>query len=85
MFTPKGLLRLPAASARLEDLTDGRFEFVLDDPRAADRRDEVERLVLCSGKIYYDLDGHERRESARNVAIARSSSCTRSPASSSPS
>ncbi len=71
VFTPKGLLRLPAASSRLEDLTEGRFEFVLDDPRAADRRDEVERLALCSGKIYYDLDGHERRESARNVAIAR--------------
>ena len=67
----EGAAGLPAASARLEDLTDGRFEFVLDDPRAADRRDEVERLVLCSGKIYYDLDGHERRESARNVAIAR--------------
>jgi multifunctional 2-oxoglutarate metabolism enzyme len=71
VFTPKGLLRLPAASSRLEDLTEGEFEFVLDDPRAADRRDEVERVALCSGKIYYDLDGHERRESARNVAIAR--------------
>jgi len=31
----------------------------------------VERLVLCSGKIYYDIDGHERRETANSVAIAR--------------
>jgi 2-oxoglutarate decarboxylase len=71
VFTPKGLLRLPGASSRLEDLTSGTFEFVLDDPRAADRKDRVERLVLCSGKIYYDIDGHERRETAETVAIAR--------------
>jgi 2-oxoglutarate dehydrogenase E1 component len=70
-FTPKGLLRLPGASSRLEDLTDGTFEFVLDDPRAQDRKDRVEKLVLCSGKIYYDIDGHERRDAAESVAIAR--------------
>jgi 2-oxoglutarate decarboxylase len=71
VFTPKGLLRLPAASSRLDDLTEGRFEFVLDDPRAAERRDRVERLAVCSGKVYYDIDGHGRRESADRVAIAR--------------
>jgi multifunctional 2-oxoglutarate metabolism enzyme len=71
VFTPKGLLRLPGASSRMEDLTDGTFEFVLDDPRASDRKGQVERLVLCSGKIYYDIDGHERRDSADSVAIAR--------------
>jgi 2-oxoglutarate decarboxylase len=71
VFTPKGLLRLPAASSRLEDLTSGTFDFVLDDPRAQDRKDKVSKLVLCSGKIYYDIDGHERRESAETVAIAR--------------
>jgi 2-oxoglutarate dehydrogenase E1 component len=71
VFTPKGLLRLSAASSRLEDLTSGTFQFVLDDPRAQDRKDRIERLVLCSGKVYYDLDGHERREQAGSVAIAR--------------
>ena len=71
VFTPKGLLRLGAATSTLEDLTKGRFEFVIDDPRAADRRDEVERLVLCSGKVYYDIDLHDKREGARKVAIAR--------------
>jgi 2-oxoglutarate dehydrogenase E1 component len=71
VFTPKGLLRLPGASSRLEDLTSGTFEFVLDDPRAQDRKDRVEKLVLCSGKLYYDIDGHERREAAESVAIAR--------------
>jgi multifunctional 2-oxoglutarate metabolism enzyme len=71
VFTPKGLLRLPAASSRLDDLTQGTFQFVLDDPRAADRREQVERLVLCSGKVYYDIDQHDKREGAAKVAVAR--------------
>jgi multifunctional 2-oxoglutarate metabolism enzyme len=71
VFTPKGLLRLPAASSRLDELTGGGFRFVLDDPRAADRREKVERLVLCSGKVYYDIDESERREAAEGVAVAR--------------
>jgi 2-oxoglutarate dehydrogenase E1 component len=71
VFTPKGLLRHQGAASKLADLTSGAFQFVLDDPRATDRRDEVERLVLCSGKLYYDIDGHERREEAGSVAIAR--------------
>jgi multifunctional 2-oxoglutarate metabolism enzyme len=71
VFTPKGLLRLSAASSTLEDLTSGTFEFVLDDPRAQERKERVERLVLCNGKLYYDIDGHDRRERADSVAIAR--------------
>ena len=71
VFTPKGLLRLPRATSSLEDLTSGSFKFVLDDPRAEDRRDKVERLVLCSGKVYVDLISSERRREAGNVAIGR--------------
>ena len=71
VFTPKGLLRLRGAASTLEELTEGSFQFVLDDPRAAERREEVERLVLCSGKVFYDIDGHERREAADTVAVAR--------------
>ena len=71
VFTPKGLLRLGAASSRLEDLTSGSFQFVLDDPRALERTEQVERLVLCSGRVYYDIDGHEQRQRADSVAIAR--------------
>jgi 2-oxoglutarate dehydrogenase E1 component len=69
VMTPKGLLRLKQAASTLAELTDGAFRPVLDDP-AADKA-EVRRLVLCSGKIYYDLAGHELRGNARNVAIAR--------------
>jgi multifunctional 2-oxoglutarate metabolism enzyme len=70
VLTPKGLLRLKAAASSLDELTSGSFKFVLDDPRVTDR-EQIERLVLCSGKPYYDIDGHERREQAKSVAIAR--------------
>jgi 2-oxoglutarate dehydrogenase E1 component len=68
-MTPKGLLRLKAASSTLAELSEGAFRPVLDDP-AADK-EQVRRLVLCSGKVYYDLAGHELRASATHVAIAR--------------
>jgi 2-oxoglutarate dehydrogenase E1 component len=71
VFTPKGLLRLPRATSTLEDLTSGSFQFVLDDPRAEGRKERIERLVLCSGKVYYDIDSAPKRETTENVAVAR--------------
>jgi 2-oxoglutarate dehydrogenase E1 component len=71
VFTPKSLLRSREASCRLEDLTGGEWLPIIDDPRASDRRDRVTRLLLCSGKVYYDLDSAEAREAATEVAIAR--------------
>ncbi len=71
VFTPKGLLRLDRAAASAEQLTDSHFHFILDDPAAAERREKVERLVLCTGKVYWDIDASERRVGAENVAIAR--------------
>jgi 2-oxoglutarate dehydrogenase E1 component len=71
VFTPKGLLRLDRAAAGLEELTDGGWQFILDDPSAEGRREKVERLVLCTGKLYFDMDASERRAAAENVAIAR--------------
>ncbi|HEX3294296.1 MAG TPA: multifunctional oxoglutarate decarboxylase/oxoglutarate dehydrogenase thiamine pyrophosphate-binding subunit/dihydrolipoyllysine-residue succinyltransferase subunit [Solirubrobacterales bacterium] len=70
VFTPKGLLRLPRATSTLEELTSGSFEFVLDDPQVKDKG-KVERLALCSGKIYYDIDAAPKREEIDTVAIAR--------------
>jgi len=69
LMTPKGLLRLRPASSSLAELTDGRFEPVLDDAGAD--HGAVERLVLCSGKLYFDTVGHELRESVPGVAVAR--------------
>ena len=71
VFTPKGLLRLPRATSSPEDLTSGSFKFVLDDPRRADGKAAVERLVLCSGKIFYDIDSAPKREGTEDVAVAR--------------
>jgi 2-oxoglutarate dehydrogenase E1 component len=68
-MTPKGLLRLPLAASRAAELADGRFEPVLADPNADPER--VTRLVLCSGKIYYDLVASASRESSPQVALGR--------------
>ncbi len=69
VMTPKGLLRLKQAASTLAELSEGRFEPILDDPRAD--HGAVTRLVLCSGKLYYDIDGHEARAAASSVAVAR--------------
>jgi 2-oxoglutarate dehydrogenase E1 component len=69
MMTPKSLLRLPQATNRLEHLSETRFFPVLGEPRVD--ADKVTRLVLCTGKIYYDLVGHPSREGNEQVAIGR--------------
>ncbi len=69
VMTPKGLLRLKQASSTLADLAEGSFQPVIDDSDA--KRDEVARLVVCSGKLYYDIVGHEERAGATQVAVAR--------------
>jgi 2-oxoglutarate dehydrogenase E1 component len=71
VMTPKSLLRLPAAASPLEDLAEGRFQPVLDDPGLLGAREDVTRLVLCTGKVYYDIVGSDERAQARNVAVAR--------------
>ncbi len=71
IFTPKSLLRAKSASSSLEDLTDGAFHAVFDDARAAERRSEVTRLILCSGKVFHELDGHPDRDNHPEVAIGR--------------
>jgi 2-oxoglutarate dehydrogenase E1 component len=69
IFTPKGLLRLKQASSTLDDLTGGRFHRVIDDARAD--KEAVRRLVLCSGKVYYDITGHAAYAASKSVAVAR--------------
>ncbi|HET7855216.1 MAG TPA: 2-oxoglutarate dehydrogenase E1 component [Gaiellaceae bacterium] len=69
LMTPKGLLRLKEAASTLADLAERRFEPVLDDPDAD--REQVRRLVIVSGKLYYDIVGHDQRASATSIAVAR--------------
>ena len=68
LMQPKSLLRLPQAASRLDDLATGHFAPVIDDQTIGDRRDEVQRVVFCTGKLYYDLVAKERPS---NVAVAR--------------
>jgi 2-oxoglutarate dehydrogenase E1 component len=71
VMTPKSLLRLPAATSNLAELATGHFAPVLDDLEAATRRAQIKRLVLCSGKIYYDLLAAPGRGAAPQVAVGR--------------
>ena len=70
VMTPKSLLRLPQATSPLSDLAeDSRFHPVLAEPGLDDA--QVTRLVLCTGKIYYDLTGHSARKDNLHVGVAR--------------
>ena len=71
VMTPKSLLRLPQAASHLEDLTTGRFRPVIDDPAVESRREEITRLLLCSGKVYYDLIASPLRTERPRVAVGR--------------
>jgi 2-oxoglutarate dehydrogenase E1 component len=55
LMQPKSLLRLAQAASRVTDLAESTFQPVIDDPAGADKRAQVSRLVLCTGKIYYEL------------------------------
>lgn len=68
VFTPKGLLRLPACVSSVDDLEKGSFHEILDDPK---RQSHAKRLVLCNGRIFYDLDAERERRQADDVAIVR--------------
>ncbi len=71
IMAPKSLLRHPMAASKLEDLAEDSFHPVLDDAEARERAESVERLILCSGKVYMELAGSEYREEAVDTAVAR--------------
>jgi 2-oxoglutarate dehydrogenase E1 component len=68
VMTPKSLLRLPAAASPLGEFTGGRFHEVIDDPAAAD---SARRVVLCSGKVYYDLAARRAELKKADAALVR--------------
>jgi 2-oxoglutarate dehydrogenase complex dehydrogenase (E1) component-like enzyme len=69
IFTPKSLLRHPKASSRIEEFTSGEFREVMGDDVA--EPSGVSRVLLCSGKIYYDLLAAREERKAQEVAIIR--------------
>ena len=70
VMSPKSLLRHKLAVSPLEDLANGKFETVLAEMDSLDNN-QVTRLVLCGGKVYYDLLEKRREDNLQNVAIVR--------------
>lgn len=70
VFTPKSMLRLKAAVSPVEEFTSGRFASVLEDPMIDDP-DKVRRVLLCSGKISYELNAARQKRGIDDIAIVR--------------
>jgi 2-oxoglutarate dehydrogenase E1 component len=69
VFTPKSLLRHPEAVSTLDELANGSFQRVIPDPGVDAAK--VKRILLCSGKVYYDLAAERRKRKRDDVAIVR--------------
>jgi len=70
VFTPKKLLRYPKAVSTLEEMSSGSFREVITDDSVTAK--QVDTVVLCSGKVYYDiLEQKEKRETGSNMAVVR--------------
>jgi 2-oxoglutarate dehydrogenase E1 component len=68
VMSPKSLLRHPAAVSKIEEFTSGNFQEIIDDPAAPAN---PARIILCSGKVYYDLVDHRGRQGITDTAIVR--------------
>ena len=71
IMTPKSLLRHPLATSTLTELAEGRWQPVIDDATTEGRRDQVTRLVLCTGKVYYDLLAEASKQQVASIALVR--------------
>lgn len=69
VFTPKSLLRHPMCQSPLEELATGKFQMVIDD-KAADPK-KIKRVLLCNGKVSYDLINYKEENNIEDVAILR--------------
>jgi 2-oxoglutarate dehydrogenase E1 component len=70
IMTPKSLLRSERAVSRLEDLTESAFQPIIG-PTLSGEAKHVERLIFCSGKVYYDLAAYVESNQIRNTALVR--------------
>jgi 2-oxoglutarate decarboxylase len=70
VFTPKSMLRLRAATSMPDAFTSGDWQPVIDDPRSPDPA-KVNRVVLSSGKVFYDLDKRREKEGREDIALVR--------------
>jgi len=70
VMTPKSLLRNKASTSTLEELSKGSYQLVIDDARVSDK-EQVKRVVLCSGKVYYDLIEALAEAPTQEIAVVR--------------
>ena len=70
VMTPKSLLRLPAATSAMSELETGGFQPVIGDTHISDPS-AVRRIVLCSGKVFYDLEAAREEQKVTDVALVR--------------
>ncbi|RZL97620.1 MAG: 2-oxoglutarate dehydrogenase E1 component, partial [Pedobacter sp.] len=70
VFTPKANLRHPGSSSPVEDFTKGGFKEVIDDASVTDAA-SVKKVLLCSGKIYFDLEEYRTKNNVKDVAVVR--------------
>jgi len=71
VMSPKSLLRHKNAISSLEELANGRFQTVIPEHDEALNADDVDRVIMCSGKVYYDLLEHREANNITNTAIVR--------------
>ena len=69
VISPKSLLRNPVVTSTVEDLTEGKFKCVIDDE--LNSKKDVTRVVMCSGKIYYDLLQKRNEDKIKDTALVR--------------
>jgi len=69
VFTPKSLLRHPDCVSVKEDFLNGSFQEIIDDESVKEK--DVKRLILCTGKVYYDLKARQQKDKRKDVAIVR--------------
>jgi 2-oxoglutarate decarboxylase len=70
VFTPKSMLRLKTATSPVEDFVEHRFKSVIDDETGLDQN-AVRKVLLCSGKIYYELAAEQEKRATKDVAVLR--------------
>ncbi|WP_185856108.1 2-oxoglutarate dehydrogenase E1 component [Blattabacterium cuenoti] len=70
VFTPKSLLRHPKCISTIEELSEGKFQEILDDP-FVQKIEEIKKLIFCSGKIYYELLNKKESIKDKETAIIR--------------
>ena len=69
IFTPKSLLRHPECVSPVKDFSEGGFQEIIDDSSVSAK--DVKRLLMCTGKVYYDLKAKQVKEKRKDVAIVR--------------